>query len=165
MLGFAPPACRRPPPFSRRSRALFACCLLEIGSGIWLSRLCIIASSNSPDWPFSFAQAAACCWPSKSFFPRSRPGPRVFYGSLASVLSVRHDHLNRQFVVSDVRRINMSGNKRSKASENENDEAFNKRSDRTRRDDDVERKIDLNLEGSFPASDPPAWTLGVEWRD
>ena len=67
--------------------------------------------------------------------------------------------------MSDVRRINMSGNKRSKASENENDEAFNKRSDRTRRDDDVERKIDLNLEGSFPASDPPAWTLGVEWRD
>jgi len=28
----------------------------------------------------------------------------------------------------------------------------------------MERKIDLNLEGSFPASDPPAETLGVDWR-
>jgi len=59
----------------------------------------------------------------------------------------------------------MSGNKRSKANENEKAEASAKRSDRTRRDEDVEQKIDLNLEGSFPVSDPPAWTLGVEWCD
>jgi hypothetical protein len=57
----------------------------------------------------------------------------------------------------------MSGNKRSKA--HESDETSSKRSDIAQRDDDVERKIDLNLEDSFPASDPPAWTLGVEWRD
>lgn len=27
-----------------------------------------------------------------------------------------------------------------------------------------EEEIDLNLIGSFPASDPPSWTLGVDTR-
>ena len=28
--------------------------------------------------------------------------------------------------------------------------------------EDLEQKIDRNLEDSFPASDPPEWVLGVE---
>jgi hypothetical protein len=31
--------------------------------------------------------------------------------------------------------------------------------------DEMERKIDRNLEDSFPASDPPEWVLGVERED
>ena len=31
--------------------------------------------------------------------------------------------------------------------------------------DEIERRIDRNLEDSFPASDPPEWVLGVERAD
>lgn len=32
------------------------------------------------------------------------------------------------------------------------------------RDEMSEAEIDANLEGTFPASDPPAWTLGLDHR-
>lgn len=52
-----------------------------------------------------------------------------------------------------------------KGKEDRNKEAHDSHPTHNQRDDDVERIIDLNLEGSFPASDPPAWTLGVERHD
>jgi hypothetical protein len=30
--------------------------------------------------------------------------------------------------------------------------------------EDLESRIDDILAASFPASDPPPWTMGVEWR-
>jgi hypothetical protein len=53
----------------------------------------------------------------------------------------------------------------NKDNPDDHDEADSERANRESRDEQVERKIDLNLEGSFPASDPPAWTLGIDWRE